>query len=412
MRRPECSSTTWGCAVCPNCRPLLKSKGCWILSTRRRKPDPPWAGQPSSGLPRPRKPGVAGPGGPRGPSPRRHRDDNRDIDGNGPPAGGERAVPGERSPGPGGTSARRGPGGDYLSDSGRGGRRGEEPEVVLVRPERLHKVMAQAGVGSRREIEDWIQSGRVSVNGLPAAVGQKVSAVDKVRVNGRLVALRMKHRAPKVLLYHKPEGEIVSRDDPHGRPSVFDRLPKLRGGRWVAVGRLDINTSGLLVFTTSGELANRLMHPRYGLEREYAVRLVGALTAEQRDTLLSGVALEDGEARFGSVFDKGGEGSNHWYHVTIGEGRNREVRRMFEALGLTVSRLMRVRYGPIRLPPRLKRGMTTDMSEQEVTALEAGLAPGRAEAASADANSSPEKKLLLLSARRPERARRQSKAVP
>lgn len=271
--------------------------------------------------------------------------------------------------------------------------------------------MAQAGVGSRREIEDWIQSGRVSVNGLPAAVGQKVSAVDKVRVNGRLVALRMKHRAPRVLLYHKPEGEIVSRDDPQGRPSVFDRLPKLRGGRWVAVGRLDINTSGLLVFTTSGELANRLMHPRYALEREYAVRLVGSLTAEQCDTLLSGVALEDGEARFGSVFDKGGEGSNHWYHVTIGEGRNREVRRMFEALGLTVSRLMRVRYGPIRLPPRLKRGMTTDMSEQEVTALEAGLAPGRAEAASADANSSPEKKLLLPSARRPERARRQSKAV-
>ncbi len=230
--------------------------------------------------------------------------------------------------------------------------------------------MAQAGVGSRREIEDWIQSGRVSVNGLPAAVGQKVSAVDKVRVNGRLVALRMKHRAPRVLLYHKPEGEIVSRDDPQGRPSVFDRLPKLRGGRWVAVGRLDINTSGLLVFTTSGELANRLMHPRYGLEREYAVRLVGSLTAEQRDTLLSGVALEDGEARFGSVFDKGGEGSNHWYHVTIGEGRNREVRRMFEALGLTVSRLMRVRYGPIQLPPRLKRGMTADMPEAEVAALE------------------------------------------
>ena len=155
------------------------------------------------------------------------------------------------------------------------------------------------------------------------------------------------------------------------------------------------------MFTTSGELANRLMHPRYALEREYAVRLVGSLTAEQCELLLSGVALEDGEARFGSVFDKGGEGSNHWYHVTIGEGRNREVRRMFEALGLTVSRLMRVRYGPIRLPPRLKRGMTTDMSEQEVMALEAGLAPGRAEAVAADANRSPERSCVCRRFERP-----------
>ena len=165
----------------------------------------------------------------------------------------------------------------------------------MAAPERLHKVLAQAGVGARREIEEWILAGRVSVNGLPAAIGQKVSAADKVRVNGKFVALRMKHRAPRVLLYHKPEGEIVSRDDPDGRTSVFDKLPKLRGGRWVAVGRLDINTSGLLVFTTSGDLANRLMHPRNGLEREYAVRLVGELTAEQREKLLAGVALEDGE---------------------------------------------------------------------------------------------------------------------
>lgn len=245
---------------------------------------------------------------------------------------------------------------------------------MLVAPERLHKVLAQAGVGSRREIEEWILAGRVSVNGLPAAVGQKVSAADKVRVNGNLVELRMKQRAPRVLLYHKPEGEIVSRDDPEGRASVFDKLPKLRGGRWVAVGRLDINTSGLLVFTTSGDLANRLMHPRYGLEREYAVRLIGELTAEQREKLLAGVPLEDGEARFGSIFDKGGEGTNHWYHVTIGEGRNREVRRMFETLGLTVSRLMRVRYGPIQLPPRLKRGMTMDLPEAEVIALDAAIA--------------------------------------
>lgn len=306
-------------------------------------------------------------------------------------------------------SARGGPSRDLASGSGRDGRHGG-PEVALVAPERLHKVLAQAGVGSRREIEEWILAGRVSVDGLPAVVGQKVSAADKVRVNGKLVALRMKHRPPRVLLYHKPEGEIVSHDDPQGRASVFDKLPKLRGGRWVAVGRLDINTSGLLVFTTSGELANRLMHPRYGLEREYAVRLVGELTADLREKLLSGVVLEDGEARFGSVFDKGGEGSNHWYHVTIAEGRNREVRRMFEALGVTVSRLMRVRYGPIRLPPRLKRGMTTDMSEREVTALEVSLARGQTEARLPDGTKSAERQLSRRPpAGRPERTRRHSK---
>ncbi len=267
--------------------------------------------------------------------------------------------------------ARSGVGGSAFASVGRRGGRGRaEAEAVPAAPERLHKVLAQAGIGSRREIEDWIIAGKVSVNGLPASVGQKVSGADKVRVNGRLVALRVRQRVPRVLLYHKPEGEIVSRDDPERRTSVFDKLPRLRGGRWVAVGRLDINTSGLLVFTNSGELANRLMHPRYGLQREYAVRLVGELTAEQRDKLLSGVMLEDGEARFGSVFDKGGEGTNHWYHVTLGEGRNREVRRMFEALGITVSRLMRVRYGPIPLPPRLKRGMTMDMSEEEVATLQ------------------------------------------
>lgn len=242
---------------------------------------------------------------------------------------------------------------------------------------RLHKALAQAGVGSRREIEEWIRAGRVSVSGLPAQIGQKVSAADKVRVNGKLVTLRMQQRVPRVLLYHKPEGEIVSRNDPQGRPSVFERLPRLRGSRWVAVGRLDVNTSGLIVFTTGGELANRLMHPRYGLEREYAVRLVGELTAEQRDRLLAGMALEDGMARFGSVADKGGEGTNHWYHVTIGEGRNREVRRIFEALGLTVSRLMRIRYGPIRLPPRLKRGMSMELASKDVRALETVLSAPR-----------------------------------
>ena len=303
-----------------------------------------------------------------------HRDEHGDVDGNRAPIGAEREVDGNRAPASGRVPGRNLERGSDLRHSGRAGGRGsKDAAVVLAAPERLHKVLAQAGVGSRREIEDWILAGRVSVNGLPAAVGQKVSADDKVRVNGKLVELRMKQRLPRVLLYHKPEGEIVSRDDPEGRASVFGKLPKLRGGRWVAVGRLDINTSGLLVFTTSGELANRLMHPRYGLEREYAVRLIGELTAEQREKLLAGVELEDGPARFNSVFDKGGEGTNHWYHVTIGEGRNREVRRMFETIGLTVSRLMRVRYGPILLPPRLKRGMTMDLPEQEVKALEIGL---------------------------------------
>ncbi|HNB80149.1 MAG TPA: pseudouridine synthase [Rhodocyclaceae bacterium] len=313
-------------------------------------------------------------GRPRGPAPRLHRDEHGDVDGNRAPISAEREVDGNRVPASGrapGLQAERAP---VARQPGRtGGRGNKDAAVVLVAPERLHKVLAQAGVGSRREIEEWILAGRVSVNGLPAAVGQKVSAADKVRVNGKLVELRMKQRLPRVLLYHKPEGEIVSRDDPEGRASVFVKLPKLRGGRWVAVGRLDINTSGLLVFTTSGELANRLMHPRYGLEREYAVRLVGELTAAQREQLLAGIELEDGAARFNSMFDKGGEGTNHWYHVTISEGRNREVRRMFEAIGLTVSRLMRVRYGPIQLPPRLKRGMTMDLPEQEVRALETGL---------------------------------------
>lgn len=336
------------------------------MSTRRRKADLPWAGQPSSGLPRPRSPGSLDKAPKRGSAPRRQRDDSGD-------GRRDRPVPGAEGALGDGQNARSGDGSAVASVGRRGGRGGGEAQAVPAPPERLHKLLAQAGIGSRREIEEWILAGKVSVNGLPASVGHKVSAADKVRVNGRLVALRIKQRVPRVLLYHKPEGEIVSRDDPERRASVFDKLPRLRGGRWVAVGRLDINTSGLLVFTTSGELANRLMHPRFGLEREYAVRLVGELTAGQRENLLAGVMLDDGEARFGSVFDKGGEGTNHWYHVTLGEGRNREVRRMFEALGLTVSRLMRVRYGPIVLPPRLKRGMTIDMPEEDVVALQAEL---------------------------------------
>ena len=252
-------------------------------------------------------------------------------------------------------------------------RRGKRPqETTYTEPQRLHKVLAAAGIGSRREIEEWIVAGRISVNGEPADVGQKVGPGDRVRVNGKLMPLRFAPRIPRVVLYHKPEGEIVSRDDPEGRPTVFDRLPVLRKGRWIAVGRLDFNTSGLLLFVNDGDLANKLMHPRYELDREYAVRILGELDDAQKQALLAGIELEDGPAKFNTLLDAGGEGSNHWYRVTLSEGRNREVRRMFEALSLTVSRLMRVRYGPVVLPSRLKRGMWEDMAVEDVCAL-AGL---------------------------------------
>lgn len=250
----------------------------------------------------------------------------------------------------------------------RGNRQGQQYQRtdMQAKPERLHKVLADAGVGSRREMEDWIVAGRISVNGEPAHLGQLVNPGDRVKVNGKLVNLRFASKVPRVLLYHKPEGEIVSRDDPDGRPSVFEALPRMRGGRWIAVGRLDFNTSGLLLFTTSGELANKLMHPRTKLVREYAVRVLGELSEESKDQLLDGVLLEDGPAYFSSLEDRGGEGANHWYHVTLFEGRNREVRRMFEAVGCTVSRLMRVRYGPLMLPSWLKRGMCREMEPDQV----------------------------------------------
>ncbi|PTD97090.1 23S rRNA pseudouridine(2605) synthase RluB [Pseudothauera lacus] len=253
--------------------------------------------------------------------------------------------------------------------AGRG--KAAEPQIE---PERLQKVLAAAGVGSRREIEGMIEAGRIEVNGTPATLGLKIGPGDRVKVNGKLVPLRFAQRAPRVLLYHKPEGEIVSREDPDGRPTVFERLPILRRGRWIAVGRLDFNTSGLLLFTNDGELANKLMHPRYELEREYAVRLLGSLGDEQVASLRAGIQLEDGEARFNSLVDAGGEGVNHWYRVTLSEGRNREVRRMFEAVGLTVSRLIRVRYGAVELPSRLKRGMWMEMSDEDACRL-AGLPP-------------------------------------
>ncbi|GAA5185439.1 hypothetical protein GCM10025771_41290 [Niveibacterium umoris] len=261
------------------------------------------------------------------------------------------------------------------NDNAPAGRRGRgvKAQAEAYEPQRLHKLLAEAGYGSRRELEEWIIAGRISVNGLPAGVGQKIGPGDRIKINGKLVNIRFTERAPRVLMYHKPEGEIVSRDDPEGRPTVFERLPVLNRGRWIAIGRLDFNTSGLLLFTSNGDLANRMMHPRYELEREYAVRVIGELTEEQQATLTTGVALEDGEARFNSLHDGGGEGSNHWYRVTISEGRNREVRRMFEAVGLTVSRLMRVRYGPVQLPRQLKRGAWAEMSDADVRALMAAL---------------------------------------
>ncbi len=221
---------------------------------------------------------------------------------------------------------------------------------------KLHKVLADVGMGSRRDMEDLIIQGRVSVNGLPAHIGQRIGPTDQVRINGKPVHRKIQTKPPRVIMYHKPAGEIVSQSDPEGRPTVFDRLPKPRQGRWIAVGRLDFNTEGLLLFTTSGELANRLMHPRYGVEREYAVRILGDLSQENMTQLKSGITLDDGQAKFLRLSMGGGEGANRWYHVALTEGRNREVRRMFEAVGHVVSRLIRTRYGIFLLPPHLRRG--------------------------------------------------------
>jgi len=233
--------------------------------------------------------------------------------------------------------------------------------------EKIQKVLAHAGFGSRRMMEEWIAAGRVSVNGEVATLGMRVVEGDLVKADRRTIRIGERTHAVRVLLYHKPEGEIVSRDDPEKRKSVFDNLPKLRDQKWIAIGRLDFNTSGLLIFTTSGELANRLMHPRFEVEREYAVRVQGTMTeAQMNQALKQGVELEDGIVKFEKLEDEGGEGFNHWYRVMLKEGRNRVVRRTFDAMGLPVSRLMRVRFGIISLPPRLKRGMTDELNAGEV----------------------------------------------
>lgn len=240
--------------------------------------------------------------------------------------------------------------------------------------ERLQKILSQAGLGSRREIERWIEQGLITVNGITAKLGDGATIDDKIAVNGRLISNPLKvETKTRILLYHKPVGEICSRHDPAHHKTVFDKLPVLKHGRWVQIGRLDINTSGLLMFTNDGELANRLMHPRFGLEREYAVRVRGQVTPEALLALQRGVELEDGPARFKKVVFKGGEGVNSWYHVVLTEGRNREVRRLWETQNVEVSRLIRIRYGSVTMPRFLVRGCVEEMTPKQVESFIAQL---------------------------------------
>lgn len=236
--------------------------------------------------------------------------------------------------------------------------------------EKLQKVLARIGLGSRREIEGWIAEGRVQINGRTASLGERVNLDDQVKVDGNSVTLSANALLPpRVLMYYKPEGQICTNDDPEGRETVFGDLPHLKTGRWIMIGRLDINTSGLLLFTTDGELANRLMHPSYEIEREYAVRVLGEVESAMLKTLKTGVQLEDGLAKFDKIVDKGGEGANHWYHVVLKEGRNREVRRLWESQGVKVSRLMRIRFGNFALPRNLRAQEYHELSLEEVNAL-------------------------------------------
>ncbi len=234
---------------------------------------------------------------------------------------------------------------------------------------KLQKMLAQTGLGSRRNMEQLIQSGQVMVNGRVATIGLRVGSDDIVRVGKRVIKFRFISELPRLIVYHKPEGEIVSRADPEGRPSVFDKLPAIRSAKWIAVGRLDYNTSGLLMFTNSGELANYLMHPKFEVEREYAVRIVGRLKPDQIRQLRKGVQLEDGLAKVECIEDQGGKKVNHWYRIVLKEGRNRIVHRIFEVLGFTVSRLIRVRFGMTSLPPRLKRGQWLELGKNEIAKI-------------------------------------------
>lgn len=256
--------------------------------------------------------------------------------------------------------------------------RPEQASLAPTEPERLQKVLATAGVASRRQVEEWIRAGRVTVNGAVAELGMKVSAADRVEVDGRRIHLEKRlDQSPRVLAYNKPEGMVTTRRDPEGRATVFEDLPALSRGRWIAVGRLDINTSGLLLFTNDGALADRLMHPSSEISREYACRVLGDVTEDVITKLKKGVKLDDGMARFETIEIAGGEGANQWFHVTLKEGRNREVRRLWESQDLQVSRLIRVRFGPIRMDRWLMRGKHRNLKPGEMRALydEAGLPP-------------------------------------
>jgi 23S rRNA pseudouridine2605 synthase len=236
--------------------------------------------------------------------------------------------------------------------------------------EKIQKVLANAGIGSRRQIEGFIAEGRITVNGRVATIGDRMTYHDKIMVDGREVKLlKSKAQNTRVLLYHKPEGQLCTRDDPEKRPTIFESLPLIRNSRWICVGRLDFNTSGLLLITNDGELAHKLMHPSSQIEREYAVRVKGDVNGDVIEKLLNGIKLEDGFARFEQLTDAGGTGTNHWYHVIVKEGRNRLVRRMWEAMNLTVSRLIRIRFGNVYLPSGLKQGKHIELTEDEIGQL-------------------------------------------
>jgi len=234
--------------------------------------------------------------------------------------------------------------------------------------EKLQKVLARSGLGSRREMERWIEAGRITVDGRPARLGDRVESRVRIAVDGKPLDIAPAQET-RCILYHKPTGEVCSRNDPQGRRNVFQRLPKLKSGRWISIGRLDYNTSGLLLFTTDGELANGLMHPSSNIEREYMVRVMGNVDEAMLQRMKEGVMLDDGIARFTDIQDGGGDGINRWYYVVLMEGRNREVRRLWESQGLTVSRLKRVRYGDVFIPSRVKQGQWIELEPKEVKSL-------------------------------------------
>ena len=235
--------------------------------------------------------------------------------------------------------------------------------------EKLQKVLARAGIGSRREMERWIEQGRIKVNDKVATTGDRVTEADKIKVDNKFINQQRTKVVQRVIAYHKPVGELCTRDDPEGRKTIFNNLPKLKSGRWISIGRLDLNTSGLLLLTTDGELANKLMHPSNEIEREYAVRILGEASPEILQELKTKVPLDDGDAHFVDVKAAGGQGANHWYHVILKEGRNREVRRLWEYFGFAVSRLMRIRYGNIKLERGIRPSKSDDLTEKETVAL-------------------------------------------